>query len=183
MKRFTIIKLKEEYVDIVVDVFKGLCGQAIEHSFDNGYLYIAHSHQSINEIQGVLSSLEIDLDYKLLCYISDFANEARLNREKEIVLELLNSINAGYYNLKSLLLDSKKINDKAKILKHILYDTGINQEFIIEFAECNLNASKAASKLYMHRNTVIYKLDRLVELSGFDLRNFIDMYILYTLAK
>ena len=102
---------------------------------------------------------------------------------KNIVLELLESMNSGYYDLKSILLDSKKINNKSRILKYILFDTGITQEFIHEFAECNLNASKAASKLYMHRNTVIYKLDRLIELTGFDLRSFIDMYILYSLIK
>jgi hypothetical protein len=138
---------------------------------------------NVNEIKSVLSSLEMDLDYKLLCYTSSLSSSNRLEEEKAIVLELLDSMNSGYYDLKSLLLDSKRINDKSGILKYILFDTGITQEFICEFAECNLNASKAATKLYMHRNTVIYKLDRLVELTGFDLRCFIDMYILYSLTK
>ena len=181
--RFTLIKIEKEYSDIVSDVFKGLCGQSIDCDYQNGYLEIYHSHDNILEIKSVLSSLETDLNCKLLCYTSNKDDAFRLGEEHDIALGLLQAFNCGFYDFKGLLLEVKTIEDKTRILKHILHDTGINQEFIIEFAECNLNTTKTASKLYMHRNTVIYKLDRLVELRGFDLRSFKDMYILYFLAK
>ena len=47
----------------------------------------------------------------------------------------------------------------------------------------DLNVSKASKILYIHRNTMLYKLDKLKELSDFDLRCFLDAYIVYSLIE
>ncbi|UKI48833.1 MAG: helix-turn-helix domain-containing protein [Clostridium sp.] len=33
-----------------------------------------------------------------------------------------------------------------------------------------MNVSKASKMLYLHRNTLIYKLDRFYEITGYDIR-------------
>lgn len=43
---------------------------------------------------------------------------------------------------------------------------------IDEFVICGLNISDAARKLYIHRNTLIYRLDKINKETGFDIRNF-----------
>ena len=43
---------------------------------------------------------------------------------------------------------------------------------IDEFVNCGLNISDAARKLYIHRNTLIYRLDKINKETGFDIRNF-----------
>jgi sugar diacid utilization regulator len=43
---------------------------------------------------------------------------------------------------------------------------------IEEFVDCDLNISDAARKLYVHRNTLIYRLDKITKETGFDIRNF-----------
>lgn len=43
---------------------------------------------------------------------------------------------------------------------------------IEEFVNCGLNISDAARKLYIHRNTLIYRLDKIYKDTGFDIRNF-----------
>ena len=43
---------------------------------------------------------------------------------------------------------------------------------IDEFFNCGLNISDAARKLYIHRNTLIYRLDKINKETGFDIRNF-----------
>lgn len=43
---------------------------------------------------------------------------------------------------------------------------------IEEFMNCGLNISDAAKKLYIHRNTLIYRLDKIKKEIGFDIRNF-----------
>ena len=43
---------------------------------------------------------------------------------------------------------------------------------IEEFVSCGLNVSDAARKLYIHRNTLIYRLDKIQKETGFDIRNF-----------
>lgn len=52
------------------------------------------------------------------------------------------------------------------------------------FFKCGMNISLTARTLYMHRNTLIYKLNSIKKLTGFDLRNFemaITFKILHTL--
>jgi Regulator of polyketide synthase expression len=43
---------------------------------------------------------------------------------------------------------------------------------IEEFINCGLNISDAARRLYVHRNTLIYRLDKITKETGFDIRNF-----------
>ena len=60
---------------------------------------------------------------------------------------------------------------------------GINETFILEFAKNNLNVSQASKAMFIHRNTMIYKLNKLKANSQFDLTNFNDAYILYSLLE
>ncbi|WP_027625400.1 PucR family transcriptional regulator [Clostridium lundense] len=45
---------------------------------------------------------------------------------------------------------------------------------IEEFVKCDLNISNAAKKLFIHRNTLIYRLDKIYKETGCDIRNFKD---------
>ena len=40
--------------------------------------------------------------------------------------------------------------------------------------ECHLNVSEAARQLYIHRNTLVYRLDKVQRVTGLDLRAFDD---------
>ncbi len=50
--------------------------------------------------------------------------------------------------------------------------TTINKLF-----ENNLNVSETSRQLYIHRNTLVYRLDKLQKITGLDLRNFDDSII------
>ena len=57
----------------------------------------------------------------------------------------------------------------------------LNEEIlttITKFFENNLNLSEAARKLYIHRNTLIYRLDKIQKVTGLDLRHFEDAVLL-----
>ena len=47
-------------------------------------------------------------------------------------------------------------------------------ETIDKFFENNLNVSETARQLYIHRNTLVYRLDKLQKATGLDLRTFED---------
>lgn len=47
------------------------------------------------------------------------------------------------------------------------------------FLECNANASLAAKKLYVHRNTIQYRLDRFTEKTGLSLKDFHNTLTVY----
>lgn len=48
---------------------------------------------------------------------------------------------------------------------------------INKFFENNLNVSETSRQLYIHRNTLVYRLDKLQKMTGLDLRNFDDAII------
>ena len=48
------------------------------------------------------------------------------------------------------------------------------------FINCDLNISKIAKYLYIHRNTLIYRLDKLQKDTGYDIRNFKQATIFVT---
>lgn len=80
----------------------------------------------------------------------------------EIILEKL------IYNINDGMKDELFIKFKDKFSK---FDSEILST-IEEFANCGLNISEAAKKLYIHRNTLIYRLDKIYKDTGYDIRNF-----------
>ena len=45
---------------------------------------------------------------------------------------------------------------------------------IDKFFENNLNISETSRQLYIHRNTLVYRLDKIQKMTGLDLRVFDD---------
>lgn len=91
------------------------------------------------------------------------------------------------YNIKDEILDYDKILFEKVVysmkedLKNELTDkfyekfNSFDEEMIVtieEFINCGLNISYAAKGLYIHRNTLIYRLDKIKKETGFDIRNF-----------
>ncbi len=53
------------------------------------------------------------------------------------------------------------------------------KETVKIFFDCNLSVNKAAKSLFVHRNTMTYRLDRVKKLTGLDPRKFYDAMHLY----
>ena len=68
-------------------------------------------------------------------------------------------------------------------IKEILHGLQIEQfeeetlTTVNKFFENNLNVSETSRQLYIHRNTLVYRLDKLQKITGLDLRNFDDAII------
>ena len=48
---------------------------------------------------------------------------------------------------------------------------------INKFFENNLNVSETSRKLYVHRNTLVYRLEKIKKITGLDLREFDDAIV------
>lgn len=72
------------------------------------------------------------------------------------------------YNIDSKVKNEilNRFKDKFNIFDSEIINT------IEEFVNSGLNISDAARKLYVHRNTLIYRLDKITKETGFDIRNF-----------
>lgn len=181
--KFIIIKDGAYSYDMVKDVIQSLVGNNLKTVNKSNNIVIYHNYSDDEEIRRMLMALEVELMTNMYAYLSCDNPEDRLSEELEIGLNLLNYIPHGVFNLKEALLYASEIDNKEKILSYILKYTGISEDFIRDFAKCDLNVSKASKEMFIHRNTMIYKLDKLKDISGFDLRCFKDAYILYMLVS
>ena len=59
-----------------------------------------------------------------------------------------------------------------------LFDSTEMQDTILVLFENNLNLSIASKKAFMHRNTVIYRANKIKKLTGLNVKNFEDAVIL-----
>ncbi|MFP7479602.1 PucR family transcriptional regulator [Terribacillus saccharophilus] len=72
--------------------------------------------------------------------------------------------------------------DRKYIMHHILQ--GLNEDVellrtVRMYFTCNQNLTLTAKKLYIHRNSLNYRLDKLTEKTGLDIRKFQDAFALY----
>ncbi len=179
MKNFIIIETKKEFYKQITDLFKQFLGNYIE-VLEDDYLIINHNYENNLDIENMLNSITLELMTNMKAYLS---TTNKIDLEKKLAINLMGKINSGIYDLKSALLEVKDNKYKEEALDLILKSTGITVDFILEFLKYDLNVSKASKNMYVHRNTMIYKLDKLKAESGFDLRSFKDAYILYNLIN
>lgn len=72
-------------------------------------------------------------------------------------------LNGGYGGFSQVNSDKELINTAEKLLS------------------CNLNISEAARNLYIHRNTLLYRLEKIKNLTGLDIKRFDDAFIFRTI--
>lgn len=76
------------------------------------------------------------------------------------------------------LLSGSRGNVRRILLKDLEND-GELLKMIDVFLACNLNLSETAKELHLHRNSLQYRIDRLYEKVGIDIRNFHHAMALY----
>lgn len=74
-------------------------------------------------------------------------------------------------------IEKAYLNEIFKNKKDFLEDKELYYT-ALKFFESNLNISEASRNLYIHRNTLVYRLDKIQRLLGLDLRDFDDAVIL-----
>ncbi|UTR14199.1 helix-turn-helix domain-containing protein [Salipaludibacillus sp. LMS25] len=89
--------------------------------------------------------------------------------EQEIVTYyLLHHIPESTLKLVSTMLDTV-MNDRALI------------HSVKTYLECNMNTSLAAKKMFMHRNTLQYRVDKFIEKTAIDIKQFANAAAVYLL--
>ena len=53
--------------------------------------------------------------------------------------------------------------------------TDLDIQTVLTFAESNMNISETAQKLFFHRNTVVYHLDKVKRVTGLNPHKFYDL--------
>lgn len=180
--KMLLVKNDFEDSQIILDVFKSLL-KTVKVNELKGYIAFYFSYEDDEDIVHTLNALEIELLKSVHAYLSYDRIEAKLDKELDIAIGLMDKLPTGIYTLKDALLRSNVIENKSVILSFILDGSGINQDFIRDFALNDLNVSRASKTMAFHRNTMNYKLNKLKNNNYFDLTCFKDAYILYSLLE
>ena len=179
--RFISLKTDSSNFSYIEDVFKTLLGNFVKCEILDDYLFIYNKEFDSDELTNTIQALELDLDCPISVYISYDNKEELLSNEWKLIKELFDKSGNGIYTLKDLLEINRYIDNGMDILRFVLDGTGVDRNVIEAMALNDLNVSKASITSYMHRNTLMYKIDRLYEKTGFDIKTFKDLYTLYKL--
>ncbi|MGX7419402.1 helix-turn-helix domain-containing protein [Carnobacterium gallinarum] len=193
------ILTKEQQTDSTdwLDAFQSMFDQ-IEDAFfvteNYGILIQKEGTEGLGyeEISGIIQTLEDDFSIKSICYLGQYWQLNSIfpllfNEEKAIFLQQKEKIKgltvlslsqtALPYYVKSATDQSKLMNE----LKKHFSDQLDWQELVKALWETQGNISMAAKSLYVHRNTLQYRMDRFTETTGFSLKNKDDLMLCYLL--
>ena len=144
-------------------------------------------------------SNNIDFNDFILTINQDFYNDYRgyISKNYDKDIKLVNKIIIE--RIENIPIDDKHIYlDDKEVLKYLVSSNRIteivkkevlgkyynNQEMlntIKVYLDNNQNTSLTAKKLYLHRNTLIFRIEKFNEETKLDIRNFIDGYLVYHL--
>lgn len=157
----------------------------IEYSFisKEDYDFILLINDDISEdLKETCESLLEDLDDEAIIF-----EGFRINKIKDVekIYNCLKNHNyIGYLKMVDIALKSSP--EEIQTLKEIIrakIDNTYLKQIIFGMFKSNLNVSKAATIVYMHRNTINNKLDIIKKETGLDIQNFYESVAMYRLLK
>lgn len=167
--------IKESYLDSEVEVFIYKGNILLIGSFEDVSDHVTSISETINN------------NFSGKCYISycevdGFSNlkDAYEDTMSKLSLAIKYRLNDCIFDERKLILegivDSVSGNVKERVFTS--FDEGfskLDNEMIrtVEvFFKCGLNLSDASKELYIHRNTLIYRLDKIQKYTSYDIRDF-----------
>ncbi|WP_161974913.1 CdaR family transcriptional regulator [Bacillus timonensis] len=189
---FSVMNEDQDDTPLLSYLYKDL--EAILKPFSCIYAYVDATtfllliySKSINEIARIESTVErymltqfgnvrMARGYVLehLEQVRDVMKQLRLvlNQTKE------NKINIRDYEIQLLLNEVDE--DKRKVVKNRIQKqlTPEQLQTLNMFFSHNLNVNATASAMFIHRNTLLYRLNKIYEITGYNPRNFYDSMIL-----
>ena len=137
-----------------------------------------HAESLLETITSDISG-RIIISYWNIEKYTDLGNVLK-NSMKKIQLVKKYNISSNILGENDLIFEEMVDNINEKKKKELInkfYDGFIKLDnemirTIEEFFNCGLNLSEGAKELYIHRNTLIYRLDKVEKYTGFDIRDF-----------
>ncbi len=191
---YLIIKFKKEVkkaeYDNLILFFKQLLGMNITVKEFLPNLIIEHDYDDLEMIE-VIESLQSELVYDIVVFSSKkFTSIAELEEHQNFIYNVFNRSDNNFYDY---FYDEKKFIMQVfkdfdyKLFKSFVLKKYLNDQVMIDilqtFFKNNLNTKKTSEELFMHRNTLINKIEKFNYDTGYDVRNFYDAYIIYNLIK
>ncbi|TWI55911.1 PucR family transcriptional regulator [Halalkalibacter nanhaiisediminis] len=157
-----IIDLQPDITDSIENLYDSITNTITSDFYIDLSLYIGLKNSMINEAKR-------HFVWEKICFsiVSQSHRMNVYNGEAVIPYLLLHETSSSTLQQISEQLLSNVINDKDLIKSIKMY------------LDCNMNISLAAKKLYLHRNTMQYRVEKFIEKTGIDIRHFSHAVSIY----
>jgi len=186
---FLITMTLKEKLTEALDVLKNIYNDTdiIILNYEENIILIGNFEDIKEHVSSISETIVLSLYER--CYIS-YCTIKDYEYLNELYNENIYKINLGKkYNLSSMIfsqnsllfekiMDSLSEETRGKVLNN--FNDGFSKldedmiKTIEVFFKLDLNLSEASKELYVHRNTLIYRLDKIQKYSGYDIRKFND---------
>ena len=124
---------------------------------------------------------------ELLMDVKVFVNMDQEGFQRSGMELLLEELEPRVYHLKELIIPmvlgkhTMQLNHLKTYIKELVGEDTLRS--VLSFIDSELNQSQAAKKMYMHRNTLLYRLDQFKRLTGIDPTKFSGAYAIRLLYE
>lgn len=180
---FNIIRSIYQYEEVYIEVF------------DNKIIVLGEFDEEREHALSIIENIMQDIGEKIFIGIGYL--DGSLNGFKDTFNDVIKSIEIGkYFKITPEVYISSEmylekiiynLNDEYSTKLKLTYKDifeNLNDEIILtleEILNCNLSLTKAAKSLYIHRNTLMYRIEKIKKVTGLDIRNFKEATFLYFL--
>lgn len=188
-----LLKLKNNYKE-ALNIIQNLYTKEEIFCFiyENYIVIIGNFDELIEHAEGIKNSVEMELYCNCIISVAkNITDECSFRKsykeaKEAIYLGEVFSLGNTILSYDDLFLERLAYNIDSRVKDDILRKLNeVLQKFdremintIDKFVRCNLNISEAAKALYIHRNTLIYRLDKVHRETGYDIRIFRDAALL-----
>lgn len=174
---------KDYLVDMFVDFLKGLLGNYISYQYTDNFLTVIFDCDAKVDFEEIINGLNNDF------YITTSLFESGIIYEEISIDEYISHIKScskSILDSNLIYVDEKilvKLNLDSEVVERNIFKSFYNDfemlEVVKKYLDCNMNISQAANSLYMHRNTVMNKIDKFIDVTGYDIKKFRNAFIIY----
>ena len=182
---FVYTKINKENL---YSMFDGLLKDVLVIGCEKYSIIVYHSKERVI-LNNYLDALSEDFGFKINVFEGFLVNKELTENFKKFILiyEKYYKNNYIYSSVSNLILNNDLNKEELNLIKKLLLSKFLKdvqfEKFIIALFENNLNVSKTAKDIYMHRNTVNNKLANFENDTTLILQNFKDAIVVYQLLK
>ena len=185
--------LQKEWQETIAELFPEALDFFLYTETDGLIIERKHpNYLNTADLKGIFLSLDVDFDLTTQAFVGSFHTSgqnltAMFDEERKIFLNKQTQIQVSdqttsiqelalYYYTKELVTSSQLTNEYQEIIRGFKME-----EIIIELWKNFGNISSAAKQLFMHRNTLQYRIEKFDEQTGFNLKKADDLLFCYLL--
>lgn len=194
-----VIRTEPRHVEEVLQIVRNLAMGRLDFVFENDsgeilFIRTCKSEPSSHKLHGIAKNLSDAIAAEVMEFVSIGIGTVvtELSEIEHSYKSAVNALEIGdifvnkhriyaYSNLGiSRLISSVPIGKCKAFLNEVLSERILSEideetlDSIQKFLDCDMNIASAAKALYIHRNTMVYRLDRLQKQTGLDVRHFED---------